>query len=58
MAEETEADAPLPAPVWNRAHTAQALANLANVVAGLEDRVAALEAQVKKLTHTLEDWSA
>lgn len=42
-------DEPLPAATWNRAHTAAALANLANVVAKLEDRVAVLEAERKTL---------
>lgn len=42
-------DGPLPAPVWERVRTAAALANLADMIAGLLDRVETLEQTIKDM---------
>jgi hypothetical protein len=43
-------DGPLPVPIWNRVHTAAALANLANEIAKLQDRVQKLEQIITERT--------
>lgn len=48
-------DAPLPVPVWNRVHTAAALANLAAEIAKLQARVGTLEHRVATLEQTISD---
>ena len=48
-------DGSLLVPVWNRVHTAQALANLAAEIAKLQARVETLEHRVATLKQTISD---